>query len=206
VESHSGLDNEAYEQFPNVMPYTVKSAAWSAKRKRMRSMEAQAWKEEMESLKSQWTGQNGAGGLGEGAGESGPGGAGVGMDDWHWCDHAEALRNWEEERRSWASNRDRAFRVAQQRLNSYRASQPRKPTLPDYGDPDPNGFYSVLGIPCHASAEELKTAFRAKAKDLHPDVAGDTAEADGKMKTLLRAYAVLKDPASRTMYDRNVRF
>lgn len=199
-------DNEAYEHFPDVMPYSVKSMAWSAKRKRMRTEESRAWREEMDKLKSEWSGHGT--GLRD---EQDPTGDAeeVTNDDWHWCTHADAVRQWEEERKNWAENRAKAFRTAQQRLNSYRATQQNsaqhrhQPTLPDLGDPsDPLGFYTMMGIPCTATAAELKSAFRARAKDLHPDVAGEEDEAEEKMKDLLRAYGVLKDPVSRSLYDR----
>jgi hypothetical protein len=50
-------------------------------------------------------------------------------------------------------------------------------------------YYSLLGISLDASQEEIKKAFRERAKKLHPDVAGEAgAEA---MRRLLTAYKAL---------------
>ena len=207
---HTEWNGEEYEHFPNVMPYTVRSLAWSAKRKRQRVKETQAWREEMRALKSQWSGHSHD--RDEGSAGTATDGVSSSLDDdcWHWCTHSEAVRGWEEERRSWAGDRERAFRIAQQRLESFRASsqgraRPHQVHLPERPDPDPLGLYGLMGISTQATLEELKGAFRAKAKDLHPDVArgqgAAVTDSDEAMKALLRAYAVLKDPKSRTLYD-----
>jgi len=203
---YSGWDEEAFEQFPNVMPYTVTSMAWSAKRKRMRTKETQAWQEEMDNLKSRWAGSSASAGRASN-GRAAKQADETTADDWHWCSHADAVRKWEEEKLEWATNRERAFRVAQQRLNAFHASQqaasPRQPTLPNCPNPDPQGFYSIMGISSQATLDDVKRAFRVKAKDLHPDVARGSPT-DERMKVLLRAYAVLKDPVTRDLYDRGL--
>jgi tetratricopeptide (TPR) repeat protein len=61
-------------------------------------------------------------------------------------------------------------------------------------------YYSFLGIHQNASPREIKRAFREKAKLLHPDIAGISADAD--MRRLLSAYEVLSDPERRCEYDR----
>ena len=61
-------------------------------------------------------------------------------------------------------------------------------------------YYSLLGINKNASSEEIKKAFREKAKQLHPDIAGKTAE--GKMRALLTAYEALSNRERRLQYDR----
>jgi curved DNA-binding protein CbpA len=61
-------------------------------------------------------------------------------------------------------------------------------------------YYSLLGISQTAAPEEIKKAFREKAKRLHPDIAGEKAA--GGMRNLLTAYEVLSDPDRRFKYDR----
>jgi tetratricopeptide (TPR) repeat protein len=60
--------------------------------------------------------------------------------------------------------------------------------------------YSVLAVKENASTQEIKRAFRDKAKRLHPDIAGKEAEAE--MRKLLAAYEVLSDRDRRYEYDR----
>lgn len=57
--------------------------------------------------------------------------------------------------------------------------------------------YEKLGVTETADANEIKRAYRAKAKDLHPDKGGDTKE----FADVARAYEVLKDPERRLLYD-----
>jgi curved DNA-binding protein CbpA len=63
-----------------------------------------------------------------------------------------------------------------------------------------NTYYDLLGVQREASAGEIKKAFREKAKQLHPDIAGsDGTEA---MRKLLAAYEILSSPQRRFEYDR----
>jgi len=60
--------------------------------------------------------------------------------------------------------------------------------------------YELLGVRENASAQEIKKAFREKAKRLHPDIAGEGASAE--MRKLLSAYETLSDKNRRFEYDR----
>lgn len=63
-------------------------------------------------------------------------------------------------------------------------------------------YYSVLDIGRTASDSEIKTAFRKKARELHPDVNRDDPNAEERFKELNEAYEVLSDAEKRRMYDR----
>jgi curved DNA-binding protein CbpA len=63
-----------------------------------------------------------------------------------------------------------------------------------------NNYYELLGVGQDASGVEIKKAFRQKAKQLHPDIAGKTAE--GRMRKLLTAYETLSNGDRRYEYDR----
>ena len=66
-------------------------------------------------------------------------------------------------------------------------------------------FYEILGVARGASADEVKRAYRKRARELHPDANPDDPGAEDKFKELSRAYEVLSDPQQRANYDRLVR-
>lgn len=62
-------------------------------------------------------------------------------------------------------------------------------------------YYEVLGISKGASDAEIKSAFRKKAKEFHPDLNKDNPNAEEKFKEAQEAYSVLSDEQKRKMYD-----
>ncbi|MFO0637954.1 MAG: DnaJ C-terminal domain-containing protein [Polyangiaceae bacterium] len=62
-------------------------------------------------------------------------------------------------------------------------------------------LYAVLGVTDDADEATLRRAFRARAKELHPDRNPDARDGDARFKALGRAYAVLSDASRRADYD-----
>jgi len=67
---------------------------------------------------------------------------------------------------------------------------------------DKRDYYEVLGVAREATAEELKKAYRRKARELHPDVNRENPHAEEQFKELGEAYEVLSDAQKRAVYDR----
>ncbi len=62
-------------------------------------------------------------------------------------------------------------------------------------------YYETLGVPRDASEDDLKKAFRGKAREYHPDVS-DAPDAEERFKEINEAYAALSDGDKRAAYDR----
>jgi molecular chaperone DnaJ len=62
-------------------------------------------------------------------------------------------------------------------------------------------YYEVLGVQRGASGAQIKRAFRALARELHPDVSSEP-EAERRFREVAEAYEILSDPERRATYDR----
>jgi molecular chaperone DnaJ len=62
-------------------------------------------------------------------------------------------------------------------------------------------YYEILGLDRSASADDIRRAYRSKAKKLHPDV-NNSPDAEDRFKEINEAYAVLSDEERKAAYDR----
>jgi molecular chaperone DnaJ len=62
-------------------------------------------------------------------------------------------------------------------------------------------YYEILDVSRDAGEDEIKKAFRRKARELHPDVNGDP-RAEAQFKEAAQAYEALSNPETRELYDR----
>lgn len=64
-------------------------------------------------------------------------------------------------------------------------------------------YYKILGVPRDATPSVIKKAYRAKAKEFHPDkFKGDRDVAEKKMQEINLANEVLSTPELKERYDR----
>ena len=64
---------------------------------------------------------------------------------------------------------------------------------------DPLGYYSILGVEPNCGQAAIKTAFRNRAKILHPDVSGTGN--DTLFQAAKKAYDILQNSETRAQYD-----
>lgn len=62
-------------------------------------------------------------------------------------------------------------------------------------------YYTVLGVARNASEEDIRSAFRKKAMEYHPD-RNKSPDAEDRFKEINEAYQVLSDRQKRMQYDR----
>src|SRR4051794_15266863 len=62
-------------------------------------------------------------------------------------------------------------------------------------------YYELLGVSRDAGEEDIKRAFRRRARELHPDVS-DAPDAKERFAEVAEAYEVLSKPDTREVYDR----
>lgn len=61
-------------------------------------------------------------------------------------------------------------------------------------------YYKILGLPDFSRFDEVKQAYRSKAKQFHPDV-NPSNEADDIFKLVNEAYQVLSNPQTKERFD-----
>ena len=62
-------------------------------------------------------------------------------------------------------------------------------------------YYAVLGVGRDADETDIRRAFRKLAREHHPDLNRDDADAEAKFKRVNEAYEVLSNAESRRKYD-----
>lgn len=65
-----------------------------------------------------------------------------------------------------------------------------------------NDLYRILGVAPDADDKEIKSAYRRKAREMHPDLDPGNPWAEDEFKELSAAYQLLSDPKLRKKYDR----
>ena len=64
-------------------------------------------------------------------------------------------------------------------------------------------YYEILGVPCDASDEEIKGAYRALARRFHPDVTSDP-DGEARFKEINEANENLSDSTLRQIHDAEI--
>ena len=67
---------------------------------------------------------------------------------------------------------------------------------------DKQDYYDILGVAKGASEDDIKKAYRQKAKQFHPDLNPGDSVAEAKFKEANEAYEVLSDADKKARYDR----
>ena len=71
-----------------------------------------------------------------------------------------------------------------------------------FGGAAMSNYYDILGVDEDASEKDIRQAYRRLARQYHPDVNKNDAEAEEKFKEINEAYSVLSDGDTRKKYDR----
>lgn len=65
-------------------------------------------------------------------------------------------------------------------------------------------YYAVLGVAANVALSDIKSAYRKKASQLHPDK-NASEDAPAKFREVQEAYEILSDLNKRNVYDENRR-
>jgi molecular chaperone DnaJ len=63
-------------------------------------------------------------------------------------------------------------------------------------------YYAVLGVRRDAETEDIKKAYRALARQFHPDRNPNDGDAERRFREVTEAYETLREPVQRDRYDR----
>ncbi len=99
----------------------------------------------------------------------------------------------------------RGEEAKQSRLEGERRTRDREATESSSSPPQKKvkstEYYDRLGIRSDALSSEIRSAYRRRARDVHPDKRPDDPNAMRKFRELSAAYQTLSDPALRKRYD-----
>ena len=63
-------------------------------------------------------------------------------------------------------------------------------------------YYKIMGVDKSIPQDQIRAAYKKRAKQFHPDLHPDDPKAKAKFQALNEAYEVLSDPEKRAKYDR----
>ena len=63
-------------------------------------------------------------------------------------------------------------------------------------------YYKILGVDKNIPQKDVRTAYRKRAKQFHPDLHPNDPKAKAKFQALNEAYDVISDPDKRAKYDK----